>query len=94
MIEFYSDADVCTDCLMFHASGDMSYLALQDDEDEVLERMDKTSKELIENDFVWHHKDVNESEPYFSRCSCDLCGISLAGDRHEGTLFKIVKDKS
>lgn len=94
MYKFHDDVRICSDCFVWHVSGDMSYLALQDDEEETIERVELGSKELIKKGLVYcppdSGPDDEEIQPYFSNCVCDLCDQHLAGDRYDGKLFKVV----
>ena len=40
----HDDVRICSDCFVFHVSGDMSYLALHDDEEETIDRVEMVQK--------------------------------------------------
>jgi len=92
--KFHDDVRICSDCFVFQVSGDMSYLALHDDEEETIERVEHGADQLTKKGLVFcppdSEPDDEEIQSYFSNCICDLCDQHLAGDRYDGKLFKVV----
>ena len=87
-MEHYDDIEICSDCLLYHESGDMSYLELSDDQEEVLQRVEAGAKDLVKRGLVLVSKSSEEHEPFFSWTRCDVCDSKLGGDRHEATLLR------
>lgn len=68
---------VCTDCLMVITNADSS--GIQD--------ISAWEKRVCEKNPTENGRysvvPLGNSENYFSKCSCDYCGISLAGNRQD-----------
>jgi len=71
------EVDVCSDCLMFWANGDLSGI---EDDDRIFIVM--TAAGIDEGyDVV-----PGESEGYFSKSPCDACQSPLGGQRFTATM--------
>jgi hypothetical protein len=76
--------DICDDCLMFLANGDVP---------------DNRPNLPDEIDGLWTGFDVvlsgsEESEPFFSWRPCGCCGSRLGGNRVEATAVTFAKESS
>ena len=82
--------EICSDCLLFHESGDMSYLELESEQEqtETMNRLEAGAKALRENNQIVSAKSSEEYEPFFSWNSCDICDSKLGGTRHEATILE------
>ena len=71
------DCWICVDCVMAIANGDMP------EDKETRERVEKGL--TLEDGCNWV---LGDGENEFSWSSCDCCGSSLGGSRHEAAIIK------
>ena len=79
MLEVY-ECEVCIDCIMFIANGDLS--GLDNDPDTADERQEAILAGVEREADAGGHWVAGDGETVFSRASCDCCDSSLAGSRH------------
>ena len=86
-MQLIDDCYVCSDCLVFIANGDLSGLDNDPDtadgrEAEIIAGIEKEA----EAGGHWVGGD-SEKDHEFSRSSCDCCGTSVEGSRHQAAVI-------